>query len=306
MDYYTVIEPVANLRREPLAGAVSYCHDDLEETQLLFNEKVLVVDEKGEWLFVEAVEQMTFRKTGQWQGYPGWVEKRCLEPAPRNPALKTGIVTSAMAPVYGDPDTARGILFSLSFATRVDICPATAPHGRFCPIDAGSGRRGWLDPACVRTAKHAGDEDGLREEILASARLFLGTPYLWGGRSMHMPGLASVATGVDCSGLVNLLFRASGIDVPRDANEQWMKTDRITPDALKPGDLIFITPRSGEAAHVMLFAGGESFIEAAESGSAVRTGTFMERFGVLRANLPGALPGGGAPTVSFGRAPLWP
>ena len=50
--------PVANLRREPVEARNRYTHDDLQETQLLFNETLLYRGEKPDWYYVEALEQL--------------------------------------------------------------------------------------------------------------------------------------------------------------------------------------------------------------------------------------------------------
>jgi cell wall-associated NlpC family hydrolase len=88
--------------------------------------------------------------------------------------------------------------------------------------------------------------------------------------------------GVDCSGLVNLVFRANDIDVPRDAHEQWLVSRAVDAGSLDAGDLIFLS-REGDMGfvnHVMLSFGGEQFIEASQTGDIVRISTFTEKFGL--------------------------
>ena len=91
----------------------------------------------------------------------------------------------------------------------------------------------------------------------------------------------AVNTGVDCSGLTNLVYRVNNIDIPRDAQEQWMVTQKVACNSLKPGDLIFISMEGKPDLinHVMLYIGSEKFIEAAETGNTVIVNTFTKRFG---------------------------
>ena len=48
-------------------------------------------------------------------------------------------------------------------------------------------------------------------DYVAVAEAFVGTPYLWGGRT---------SVGLDCSGLVQLAVEAAGVAAPRDADMQ--------------------------------------------------------------------------------------
>jgi cell wall-associated NlpC family hydrolase len=63
------------------------------------------------------------------------------------------------------------------------------------------------------------------------ARQYLGVPYVFGG--------SNPATGLDCSGLVQLVYRQVGIALPRTAQLQYAATSRISRDQLEPGDLVF-------------------------------------------------------------------
>ncbi|PWV75348.1 C40 family peptidase [Halomonas sp. A11-A] len=100
-----------------------------------------------------------------------------------------------------------------------------------------------------------------RALILAAAQNALGTPYRFGGNS---------PAGLDCSGLVELAYRAAGIPVPRTADDQFRALP-ATPRA-RPGDLLFfdITGR-GKASHVGIYLGDGQMIHAPGRGRQVET-----------------------------------
>src|SRR5258708_6916047 len=63
------------------------------------------------------------------------------------------------------------------------------------------------------------------------ARRYLGVPYVFGG--------SNPATGLDCSGLVQLVFHELGITLPRTAQLQYAATTRVPRAELQPGDRVF-------------------------------------------------------------------
>jgi hypothetical protein len=80
--------------------------------------------------------------------------------------------------------------------------------------------------------------------ITELARGFLGTPYLWGGRSIF---------GIDCSGLMQILFRMCGKNIPRDASEQALiGNDVLLIEEAQTGDLAFFDNAEGRIIHVGL------------------------------------------------------
>jgi cell wall-associated NlpC family hydrolase len=82
-------------------------------------------------------------------------------------------------------------------------------------------------------AQHLQPIDSSEPDFVASAARFLGTPYLWGGRSNF---------GLDCSGLVQIALQAAGINCPRDSDLQATLGQPVAfdgkLDALRRGDLV--------------------------------------------------------------------
>lgn len=105
--------------------------------------------------------------------------------------------------------------------------------------------------------------------LYSEAALFLGTPYLWGGTSMP-DRTGTFVGGVDCSGLVYLVYRtALGILLPRDAHDQYNACIEID-DQVSCGDLAFWKHKqTGRVSHVAIYIGNKKAIHAPETGEHV-------------------------------------
>ncbi|MEE4212538.1 MAG: transglycosylase SLT domain-containing protein [Parvularcula sp.] len=103
------------------------------------------------------------------------------------------------------------------------------------------------------------------EKAVAIARKFLGVPYVWGGTSMK---------GVDCSGLVQLVFKEMGINLPRGGRAQSEQGVAIPSLAqAKPGDLVsFGRPVD----HIGIYIGNNKMIVAPKPGDVVKIQTVYE------------------------------
>lgn len=106
-----------------------------------------------------------------------------------------------------------------------------------------------LDDETWVSTKHLAPLDGKETSPLGVALRFLGTPYLWGGRSPN---------GIDCSGLVQIAHAACGIACPRDSDMQAAELgDGLPLDAEKQaGDIVFFP------GHVGIMADGEHLLHA--------------------------------------------
>lgn len=146
-------------------------------------------------------------------GYCGWVGAAAL--ADDHPA--THRVSAPATHCYTAPDIKSPERFSLSFGARVQV---QAIEGAFARTPQGNIPARHLRPL----------DDNMADPVDVS-RLFLGTPYLWGGNSR---------AGIDCSGLVQAARRACGLPCPPDSDLQAaMPGDPVSPGHEAPGDLVF-------------------------------------------------------------------
>jgi hypothetical protein len=108
---------------------------------------------------------------------------------------------------------------------------------------------------------------------LAAAETALGTPYHFGG-SCTDPHGADPSGWCDCSSLVQMAWRAAGVNLPRTTYQQvHVGTPVASVSDLEPGDLIFIPGSDGTATnpgHVGLYAGNGWLINAPATGEVVR------------------------------------
>jgi cell wall-associated NlpC family hydrolase len=154
--------------------------------------------------------------------------------------------------------TASGAgVLEVGIGTRLPVVSTTATTARVA-TPTGSVLRIYRSAVVVRTAKAAALA-ATSGGVVATAKRFLGVPYLWGGRS----GFA-----VDCSGFTNLVFGLHGIRLPRDADDQSWAGRAVARAAIRAGDLTFYGPSSAPT-HVALYVGSGTLIHAPSAGHPV-------------------------------------
>ncbi|HEY1176952.1 MAG TPA: NlpC/P60 family protein [Phytomonospora sp.] len=205
-------------------------------TQMLFNDEVVVDAIEGDWAKV-VVPGQPAAKLGE-RGYPGWVPLAQIAPVPERGG--EDYVVDATATALRDEPDGDVIVPGIILGTR--LTKVDTPYRGWIPVAVP----GAKDPAWVRghdlsAANRAEDVTG--EAVLTVAARLLEVPYVWGGLSAY---------GVDCSGLVHLVYRYLGVTVPRDADDQQTASDAVEPADAAPGDLYFFAKDGRHIHHVGL------------------------------------------------------
>lgn len=91
------------------------------------------------------------------------------------------------------------------------------------------------------------------DRICQAAQQFINSPYLWGGRS---------AAGIDCSGLMQIIFRMGNVFLPRDASQQVNIGQPITWGNQQKGDLAFFVNKAEKITHVGLVLTANTLLHA--------------------------------------------
>ncbi|TAN46717.1 MAG: NlpC/P60 family protein [Methylococcaceae bacterium] len=111
--------------------------------------------------------------------------------------------------------------------------------------------------------------EGNWQAVQDAARL-QGYPYRYGGESP--------AQGFDCSGLVQYVYAAQGVRLPRDALSMAKELPSVALEQRRPGDLLFFNVEDKPFSHVGLYVGQDAFIHAPRSGRSVMRSSLAEPY----------------------------
>ncbi len=198
---HEVIEAQAPLRAEPAPDAPL-------ATEALKGERVTIYDSNDEgWAWGQLAAD----------GYVGWLPANALAPAGPPPTHKVAALRTFAFP---GPSIKQPPVEALPLGARVGVVRF---EDRMAVIRSG---------AYVPTTHLA--SIGVDEpDFVAVAERFLGSPYLWGGKTV---------LGLDCSGLVQVALAACGVACPRDSDMQEEALGiAVDNSELRRGDLVFWT-----------------------------------------------------------------
>jgi cell wall-associated NlpC family hydrolase len=218
-EEYEIVDTLAPLREQPSTEAMLL-------TQALKGERVTIYDRNGEGFAWGQLKS---------DGYVGWLPDSTLVRPGLTPTHK---ITAIRTLAFPGPSIKLPPIEALPFGAMVAV---KREDGVFAVT-----REGWYLPR-----QHVGNIDRREDDFVAVAERFVGTPYLWGGKSN---------LGIDCSGLVQLALNAAGVNCPRDSDMQQNALGRALDASeskdLQRGDLIFWK------GHVAIVCDAETIVHA--------------------------------------------
>ncbi|AJQ28276.1 MULTISPECIES: C40 family peptidase [Pelosinus] len=108
------------------------------------------------------------------------------------------------------------------------------------------------------------------DAIIATAKTYMGVPYVFGGESP--------TSGLDCSSFTQLVMKKNGITLPRTAAEQYNQGTAVDKEDLQIGDLVFFTTYKPGASHVGFYMGDQQFIHASSAAKQVTISSLDEAY----------------------------
>lgn len=191
--------PVLNIHKEP-------SRESRQVTQGLLGETVMVFEAENGWAWLQLKED----------GYVGYAEMSKLGSNVFDTTHRVAVPSTLL---YPRPDLKSQPVKNLSLQAALAV---NGSEGDYSILATG----GYVFTRHIREAQDAAPD------FVSVAGMFLGVPYLWGGKS---------TAGLDCSGLVQLALQTAGKECPRDTDmqEHALGKSVVVDSTMQRGDLVF-------------------------------------------------------------------
>jgi cell wall-associated NlpC family hydrolase len=215
-------------------------------SQSILGTELTILESRDGWYYVEMPDR-----------YRGWIEASHVglyAPGDTPYASKGQVaqICNLFVFLYHQPRASvRPPTHRITLGTRLEV---VEPHDRWLKVALPDGAERWIQNGDVTiSAADATATKGSVADVIATAKRFLGLPYLWGG---------TTPLGIDCSGFVQIAYHLHGASLLRDSSIQFTQPDLEIVDKqdLQAGDLVFF----GETriTHVGMYIGDGEFIHA--------------------------------------------
>lgn len=201
-------------------------------SQLLFGQQIEILESTNNWWFVRNLID----------DYTGWIGNKTL---PLKNATEKPIDTSHFTPTK----TVLMTCFKTSSVEKILL-----PAGSMLPKINKEQFQLYNEIYQIATSDFSTAVQNNAMMVIEYAIQFINAPYLWGGKSVM---------GIDCSGLVQIVFSMLSVFLPRDASMQVEHGEVV--DFLseaRPADLAFFENEEGKIIHVGILVNSHQIIHA--------------------------------------------
>ncbi len=204
----------------PLRSGPSHRSEML--SQILFGEKYTIVDKSGNWLKIETL----------FDKYSGWIDMDHKQASP-DEGFSCGHTLN------------RTLLCYKNDKTKIVLEPGCEVYDPDFEDKTFIIGKNTYTTSPEFSNKFIATKDSLPD----TAMKFINSPYIWGGR---------IPSGIDCSGLTQLVYKIHGIKIPRNS---WQQADTGKNidfiNEAEAGDLVFFDNERGKISHVgMIISSG--------------------------------------------------